>query len=57
MFGLITKKNLRKILEEICEDYHIDDVAGTDMDFRYGVAYTVNRICCRFKIVRSTERQ
>lgn len=56
MFGLITKKKLSKILEEICEDYHIDNVAGTDMDFQYGVAYTVNRICCRFKIIRSTER-
>ncbi len=56
MFGLITKKNLRKILEEIYEDYPIDEAAGTDMDFRYGVAYTVNRICCHFQIVRSTER-
>lgn len=57
MFGLITKKNLRKILEEIYEDYPTDDVAGTDMDFRYGVAYTVNRICCHFQIVRSAERE
>ena len=56
MFGLITKKELRKILEEIYEDYRTDDVAGPDMDFQYGVAYTVNRICCRFKIIRSTER-
>lgn len=57
MFGVITKKNLRKILEEIYEDYPTDDVAGTDMDFRYGVAYTVNRICCHFQIVRSAERE
>lgn len=54
MFGLITKKKLRKILEEIYEDYRTGDVAGTDMDFRYGVEYTVNRICCHFQIVRST---
>ena len=49
MFGLITKKNLRKLFGEL--NTNVDEAVGRDdFNFRRGIASTVDCICREFKI-------